>query len=516
MERSNLSIQVVLVAGFLFALAGARAEGAVPNGPARTSLDKCQATLRAEGLKYVQGTQKAIATCLGKVSTEVVKKNAASVAAAVRTCTAQFDKIGRTDGKSLGDAFTAKVTDKCDPQPGKHTLDDLLGTGSPVVAEPLRVGSHLSQLCTHFGGDGTIDSAAEWAACLRAAQDCSVRSAIATEFPRALEWLSELAAAMPPSAARDAVVATEAAIDGASDDGLADLQCASSCGDGVRIATEQCDGADLGGVTCGSLGYASGTLGCSSSTCAFDTSACNPVAGRAMLLATGVTTCFAHELDPVSIPCAGTGQDGESHTGAPLAYMDNGDGTISDLNTGLMWEKKSDDGSLHDRNNCYPWAGRCSGDGQTRCARDSECAGPGGTCDDLALGDCPATPPGGRTVFEWLDQLNASSFAGYDDWRIPNRREMESLVNLEKLAPAISTPFQTNCGGTHTGNAGCTVTTCSCTVSGDYWTSSTYVGSTVLAETASLAWVVDFGNGRVSTRWKETDRQWVRAVRGGS
>src|SRR4030095_7206521 len=30
----------------------------------------------------------------------------------------------------------------------------------------------------------------------------------------------------------------------------------------------------------------------------------------------------------VVIPCAGTGHDGELRAGAPLAYVDNGDGTI--------------------------------------------------------------------------------------------------------------------------------------------------------------------------------------------
>src|SRR6185369_10474816 len=42
------------------------------------------------------------------------------------------------------------------------------------------------------------------------------------------------------------------------------------------------------------------------------------------------------------------------------AYRDNGDGTISDVNSGLMWEKKlkldgrADAGDLHDADNCYP------------------------------------------------------------------------------------------------------------------------------------------------------------------
>lgn len=41
--------------------------------------------------------------------------------------------------------------------------------------------------------------------------------------------------------------------------------------------TETCDGADLGGVTCASLGYRGGTLGCDG-TCGHDTSACDACA----------------------------------------------------------------------------------------------------------------------------------------------------------------------------------------------------------------------------------------------
>ena len=48
---------------------------------------------------------------------------------------------------------------------------------------------------------------------------------------------------------------------------------AGSCGDGTIQCSEDCDGADLGGETCVSQGFESGTLSCDGS-CAFDTSAC--------------------------------------------------------------------------------------------------------------------------------------------------------------------------------------------------------------------------------------------------
>ena len=48
---------------------------------------------------------------------------------------------------------------------------------------------------------------------------------------------------------------------------------AEICGDGVKGAGEECDGEDLGGETCESLGYESGELGCRAD-CTFDKSFC--------------------------------------------------------------------------------------------------------------------------------------------------------------------------------------------------------------------------------------------------
>jgi hypothetical protein len=47
----------------------------------------------------------------------------------------------------------------------------------------------------------------------------------------------------------------------------------SVCGNNIKEGGEQCDGTDLGGATCQSLGFTGGTLSCSAS-CNFNTSAC--------------------------------------------------------------------------------------------------------------------------------------------------------------------------------------------------------------------------------------------------
>lgn len=77
--------------------------------------------------------------------------------------------------------------------------------------------------------------------------------------------------------------------------------------------------------------------------------------------ATGQTTSYA------------PGDDGAIKAGAALSYTDNGDGTITDNNTKLMWEKKSNgDGSLDDMDKVYSWTGVCS-DGATACETNADC-----------------------------------------------------------------------------------------------------------------------------------------------
>src|SRR5262249_56537648 len=86
-------------------------------------------------------------------------------------------------------------------------------------------------------------------------------------------------------------------------------------------------------------------------------------------------------------------------------WSDNGDGTVSDLVTGLMWEKLSDDGSIHDKDNVYSWQSA--------------------TSEKVAL-------------------LNIAAFAGYTDWRLPARLELESILDLTIPNPGPTVPVTFN------------------------------------------------------------------------
>jgi Protein of unknown function (DUF1566) len=203
-------------------------------------------------------------------------------------------------------------------------------------------------------------------------------------------------------------------------------------------------------------------------TCNHDLAVCQALG----FPASGQTTAFPADRNdgipgPVAVP-----DDGTLEAGVDLLYIDNGDGTITDPRTGLMWEKKSDDGGLHDKDNIYWWSGNGAQE----------------------------------TVWDWLEDINSqgiSGFAGYHDWRIPSVKELLSIVNYQNPPAAVSSAFNKDCV------PGATVSTGSCTFLHDYWSSSTW------AANAGYAWTVSFNHGSVSRSLK-ADTARARAVRGGT
>ena len=253
-----------------------------------------------------------------------------------------------------------------------------------------------------------------------------------------------------------------------------------------------------------------------------------PTTGDLAPVQTDLTTfasCMAAKLNGDSVgncfrQLPATGQTGSSvanddgalETGGTLQYVDNADGTITDLNTGLMWEKKGkldavvDAANLNDADNCYQWNGSCALGGSP-CGVDTDCAGgANGPCN---AEDCLTPFPNGWTIFKWAAALNAASFAGHSDWRVPNYKELISIIDLGQGYPATAIAPAFNTASCGTSCADITSAACSCTQNYCYWSSST-------APTSASEAFDGFFYAGCGLAYPKTQKLYVRAVRSGS
>ncbi|NDJ77066.1 MAG: DUF1566 domain-containing protein [Chloroflexi bacterium] len=183
---------------------------------------------------------------------------------------------------------------------------------------------------------------------------------------------------------------------------------------------------------------------------------------------TGQDQCY--DLQGNQIPCpepgeALFGQDANYVSAAP-AYRDNGDGTISDLNTGLMWTQA--------------YSGK-------------------------------------MTWTEAMAGADSFELAGYDDWRMPTIKELYSLIDFNGLTgmeaassiPYIDTDyFEFVFGDTSAGER---------LIDAQYWSSTEYVSTTMNGNHTVFG--VNFADGRIKGYGTSNPRgeemtQFVRYVRG--
>ena len=169
---------------------------------------------------------------------------------------------------------------------------------------------------------------------------------------------------------------------------------------------------------------------------------------------------------PANIPKTGqtvssvSGDDGDLEMGVAWPsprFTNNGDGTVTDNLTGLVWSQDAN----------TPGPAACS----------------------------PGVTKRWQASLDHAACLNSNNYLGYNDWKLPNKVEMLSLIDYGRSSPALSAghPF-TN------------------VQLGGYWTSTTEVSYNNRG-----AWVVLMSNGGLSNgSAKDIHSMRVWPVRGGS
>jgi len=143
-----------------------------------------------------------------------------------------------------------------------------------------------------------------------------------------------------------------------------------------------------------------------------------------------------YDVDGRLMDCAGSGQDAEMRMGIkwPMPRFEARGAVVIDRLSGLMWPR------------------------------------------DAGLTEFPQT---WREALEFVAQMNQEAAFGYRDWRLPERRELFSLVSHERINPALpfEAPFEN-------------------VFAGYYWTADT------CSRLKDQAWYIHLGGGRIQRGMK--------------
>ncbi len=188
----------------------------------------------------------------------------------------------------------------------------------------------------------------------------------------------------------------------------------------------------------------------------------NPEPTVSNIVDTGQNRTY-HDKQELACPKKGEdfyGQDAH-YQGAQFAYRNNGDGTVTDLNTGLMWQKKPDFVK--------------------------------------------------RTMAEAEAYAKSLTLAGYVDWRLPTIKELFSIAdfrgNIRTKTPYINTNyFDFEYPNIAEGWR---------IIDAQYRSSNRYVGTTMRGDRSAFGF--NFADGRIKSypiAGRGAGRQYVRCVRG--
>jgi len=212
--------------------------------------------------------------------------------------------------------------------------------------------------------------------------------------------------------------------------------------------------------------------------------------------------------------------DGYYQKGSPISprLVDNGDGTITDRVTNLMWVKQPEliipGASVRTDNQIQVAKGNYANStayavadlvydagGDTKyyvCVSAHTSNGANITADLVnnpnswretvwTASAADLTTPSTMLWADTITNSEALDYAGHSDWRLPNAKELMSIVDYGRFSPAIDPLFTSQ--------------------SDFYWSSTTYAGFAI------SAWYVHFDDGYVNAGSKAGSAYYVRPVR---
>ncbi|MFH0782969.1 MAG: DUF1566 domain-containing protein [Pseudomonadota bacterium] len=136
---------------------------------------------------------------------------------------------------------------------------------------------------------------------------------------------------------------------------------------------------------------------------------------------------------------------------------------VRDNITGLIWENKT-----HDNNIKYTWFGPDFSTNRGNAGKEGN----------------------GTDTKDFIDALNSTNFGGYNDWRLPTAKELQTIVNYNRHSPSINDDYF------------------------PYTESSAYWSSTTGEESPNEAVCVYFNTGLVYFGCNKNIAHYARAVRG--
>ena len=186
-----------------------------------------------------------------------------------------------------------------------------------------------------------------------------------------------------------------------------------------------------------------------------------------------------------------TNDDSDGHAGFSFTKLDSSGNALAasasewycvlDNVTGLIWEVKTDDGGLRDKDDSYNWY-------NTDPATNGGSVGYADDDGDICYSYDSAYGSTYCNTEAFTARVNAVGLCGAKDWRMPSRQELHSIVDYSRYSPSIDQNFFPN------------------TRSGSYWSASP------LAENSDGAWLLQFYSG-VDNGGYHNNNYHVRLVR---